>query len=364
MKPINLLILSILLSVSISCCSSQPQKENTRQQWSVEQAKSWANNTEWLNGCNYIPHTAINSIEMWQKETFDPATIDQEFKWAQSLGFTSMRVFLNSLVWKDDPAGFKERIEKFLQIADNHHIKTMFVFFDDCWNPESHLGKQPEPKPGVHNSGWVQDPNAALRSDTTALFSWLKEYVQDIIGTYKNDPRVAVWDLYNEPGGGSQGLNSLPLLKNVFKWAREINPTQPITSGIWAYSEDFRTYNIFQAANSDILSYHNYANPKEHSTWIETCKIFNEGRPMICTEWMARSNNSLFNNILPILKKEHIGAYCWGFVAGKTNTIYGWGQPIPDGSEPKIWHHDIMRPDGTFFDDKEAEIIKEVNKQP
>lgn len=69
-----------------------------------------------------------------------------------------IRVFLHHLLYFQDKDGFKARIEQFLKIANSHGIKTVFVLFDDCWNPEGKLGKQPAPIPGVHNSRWVQAP--------------------------------------------------------------------------------------------------------------------------------------------------------------------------------------------------------------
>ncbi len=95
---------------------------------------------------------------MWQAETFDTATINRELGWAESIGMNTMRVYLHHLAWEIDPAGFKNRMDQYLTIADKHGIKTIFVFFDDCWNPTYKAGKQPDPKPGVHNSGWVRDP--------------------------------------------------------------------------------------------------------------------------------------------------------------------------------------------------------------
>ena len=83
---------------------------------------------------------------------------------------------------------------------------------------------------------------------------------------------------------------------------------------------------------------------------------------MICTEYMARTRNSKFQNIMPLLKENNIGAINWGFVAGKTNTIYAWDTPMPDGSEPEVWFHDILRKDGSAFDDAEVALIKSFTK--
>jgi hypothetical protein len=103
---------------------------------------------------------AINQMEMWQAETFDTATISRELKWAASIGMNTMRVFLHDQVHRDNPQGFKKRIEIFLRIANRYNIKPLFVLFDSCWDPFPHPGKQHEPAPFLHNSGWVQGPGA------------------------------------------------------------------------------------------------------------------------------------------------------------------------------------------------------------
>jgi hypothetical protein len=324
----------------------------TSQVWTREKANAWYQKKGWQSGCNYIPATAINTIEMWQKESFDPATIDKELGWAEELGFNTMRVFLNSLVWKSDPEGFKKRVDEFLVISAKHKISPMFVFFDDCWNEESKLGKQPDPKPGIHNSGWVQDPARSLRKDTTKLLADLKNYVKDIIGSFKKDNRVLCWDLFNEPGAGS-----IELLKKAYQWAWEIRPEQPVTSGL--NNLDDLDINMFRLENSDIITFHCYDSIKDETYWIKFLKLY--GRPIICTEYMARKFDCRFQNIMPLFKQYNVGAINWGFVAGKTNTIFAWGDPRPDGKEPELWFHDILRKDKTPFDQKEIEVIMKTN---
>lgn len=337
------------------CTDRNPRTEPVR--WTAEKARSWWDTTGWLSGCNFQPSSAVNQLEMWQEETFDPETMDRELQWAEDLGFNIMRVYLHSYAWKDDPEGFRERIDTYLTIADSHGMGTMFVFFDDCWNPVSRPGPQPEPLPGIHNSGWVQDPSCDLRQDTAALFAWLEKYVKDVLVTFGGDERVLAWDLYNEPGNSDHGNESLPLLRNVFRWAREVNPRQPLTSGVWRL--DLDSLNLFQVQHSDIITYHNYLDGEVHRTWVKLLKT--HGRPMICTEYLARHFNSNFFNILPMLKGENVGAINWGLVSGKTNTIYKWNTPMPGGGEPDVWFTDIFRSDGTPFSEDEIALIREVN---
>ena len=324
--------------------------------WSAEKANAWYKEQKWITGANYIPATAINQLEMWQAETFDPGTIDKELGWAKGIGFNTMRVFLHHIAWEVDSAGFKKRVNDFLAIADKHGIKTMFVFFDDVWNKEPKPGKQPEPKPGVHNSGWIQDPGQKESYDSTG-FPKLQKYVTDILTSFGKDKRILLWDLYNEPGNSGKKDSSYYLLSKVFQWARSVNPDQPISAGLWAW--DFEKLNEFQLTNSDIITYHDYEEPLWHKRVIELLKA--HGKPLICTEYMARTRNSRFSNSLPLLKEKNVGAINWGFVEGKTNTIYAWDTPIPDGGQPIEWFHDIFKRNGEAYREDEINLIKKLN---
>lgn len=329
-----------------------------KNRWPREKATKWYAEHDWMTGANFNPSTAINQLEMWQEATFDPETIDRELGYAEGIGFNVMRVYLHSLAYKADPEGFKKRMENYLSIANKHGIKTMFVFFDDVWDKTPKIGKQPEPVTGTHNSGWVQDPGDPM-SKEPKNFAALEKYVKDIMNTFKEDKRVLLWDLYNEPGNSGKELSSMPLLKNIFIWAREVNPSQPISAGLWRWH--FQELNAFQALNSDIITYHDYEDEKHHQHIINLLKT--HGRPMICTEYMARIRNSRFSNILPLLKKENIGAINWGLVAGKSNTKYAWDTPIKDGGEPIEWFHEVFRKDGTPYRQDEADLIKKLNAE-
>lgn len=327
------------------------------QKWSKAKADKWYAEHKWITGANFIPSTAINQLEMWQEATFDPKTIDKELGYAQSIGFNTMRVYLHSLAYKADPKGFKKRINEYLAIADKHGIQTLFVIFDDCWNPDPAIGKQPAPKTGVHNSGWMQDPGFPA-SEERANDKELETYVKDILTTFGKDKRILLWDLYNEPGNSGKENKTLPLLKNVFKWARMANPEQPVSAGLWNWG--FQELNTFQAQNSDIITYHFYELPENHKRVIDLLKTHD--LPMICTEYMARTRNNNFANTMTLLKEQNIGAINWGLVNGKTNTIFAWGTPIDSGKEPNVWFHDIFRKDGTPYRKDETDLIKKLNE--
>lgn len=350
-----------------------------QQRWSREKAQAWYDALPWLVGCNFIPSNAVNQLEMWQSDTFDPVTIDRELGWAAALGMNTVRVFLHDLAWLHDQEGFKNNIREYLRIAHRHSIRTMFVFFDDCWWPDAKPGKQPEPVMGMHNSGWLQSPGVAVAQDPTQE-ARLKAYVQDIVGTFGHDERVLIWDIYNELGNTFLTVGTLPwyqrfpkmayrafrhlfmplptltLLQKTAEWVREMHPSQPITAGIWFGS---KTLNDTLINLSDVVSFHHYF--KAGSLERQIRQLQQHGRPVLCTEYMSRTSGSLFETHLPVMKKYEVAAYNWGLVNGKTQTIYTWSDK-PGGAEPALWFHDILRQDGTPFSEKETDFIREITR--
>lgn len=360
MKKMLLLLLLLALpsayAQKMKAKSAEARSSPIDQRWSAERANAWYAAHSWLSGANFIPSTAVNQLEMWQAATFDVASIDRELGYAESIGFNTMRVFLHHLAWQQDPTGFKQRVNTYLAIADKHHIQTMFVFFDDCWNKVPQAGPQAAPKPGIHNSGWVQDPGDPASRDSTTFIA-LRPYVTDVLTSFGHDKRILLWDLYNEPGNSGKLTASLPLLRNVFTWARAVNPDQPLSAGLWAW--DFAALNAFQATHSDVITYHCYDDVPAHQRIIEM--LATHGRPLLCTEYMARPRNSRLVNIMPLLKKYRVAAINWGLVEGKTNTKYAWDTPVADGSEPAEWFHEVFRTDGTPYRRDETDLIRKLN---
>ncbi len=349
------------------------------QPWSAAKANAWYAKQPWPVGSNYIPSNAINELEMWQASSFDPKRIDQELGWAQGLGMTTMRVFLHNLLWEQDRAGFKKRIDTFLGIAARHHIKPMFVLFDSCWDPNPVLGPQRPPIPGVHNSGWVQAPGTQVLDDPSR-YPQLEAYVKDIVGSFSHDDRILAWDVWNEPdndGGGNYAAEEpkdkfqrvAQLLPQVFAWARSQSPVQPLTSPLWK-GEDWSKLNALnqieqtQLTQSDIVTFHSYDFPEVFYRRVQSLRGY--GRPIICTEYMARSAGSTVDNTLPIGKKLDIGMINWGFVSGKTQTILPWDswQRPYTMQPPVIWFHNLLQPDGTPYRQREAEIFRALSAAP
>jgi hypothetical protein len=342
--------------------------------WTEERAKAWYGQQAWLVGSNYIPEDAINELEMWQAQSFNPGQIDKELGWAEDLGMNTMRVFLHDLLWQENPEGFRKRIDQFLEIASRHHIKPLFVLFDSCWDPQPKLGVQHPPIPGVHNSGWVQSPGSAGLSDP-AQEGRLKAYVVGVVGAFANDARVLGWDVWNEPSNVNEGSYHRlepankrqlveALLPKVFSWAREAHPSQPLTSGVWDIDfmdgSSLTPTQRVQIDNSDVITFHNYGWPESFEKEVLYLEKYN--RPLICTEYMARGAGSTFDTVLPVAKKYKVGAINWGFVAGKTQTYYpwdSWRHPyILD--QPTVWFHEVLYPTGKPYRDAEVTLIREL----
>jgi hypothetical protein len=341
--------------------------------WSPKKSNEWYGKQGWIVGSNFIPSTAVNQLEMWQKDTFDPATIDTELGYAEKLGFNSMRVFLHNMLWKNDREGFISRINKYLEISNKHGIKTMFVLMDGVWNPNPSPGKQLNPVPFVHNSRWVQSPGFEYLNNTEK-HALIENYIKGIIKEFSHDKRILMWDIFNEPNNISLAYIGLELiyksrlayelLVKGFEWAREINPTQPITSAVWESagiigSPKAEKFNNFMLSHSDVITFHCYENFNELERRILELKKI--GRPVICTEYLARPKSNFFD-CLPVMKKHKAGSLNWGLVSGKTQTIYPWKSwAWRPKTEPKIWFHDILRKDGTPFDDREITVIKKIS---
>jgi hypothetical protein len=344
--------------------------------WTESRANEWYAAQPWLVGCNFIPSNAINELEMWQAATFDEAAIGRELELARWLGFNSVRVFLHDLPWADDAVGFTGRIDRLLEIAAEKGIRPMFVLFDDCWNSDPGLGPQPAPAPGRHNSGWVQSPGNDAVADS-AQWPRLEAYVRGVVEAFGQDDRVLCWDIYNEVTNlflVPQGLapddrrramaearalrdatraDHLRLLDAAFAWARDVAPRQPVTAGVYMPDRELNEHLVGQ---SDIITFHCYGDAVTLEKRIERLRRY--GRPIICTEYLARGAGSRFQTHLPIFERERVGCYNWGLVNGKTQTHFSWTHAGAD--EPDPWFHDIFRGDGTPYDAEETAFIRET----
>jgi hypothetical protein len=347
-----------------------PRAASEPARWSIDRANRWYQAQSWPVGSNFITSNAINQLEMFQPGSYDPRRIDTELGWAKFHGLNTVRVFLHDQLWAQDSRSFQLRLAQFVNIAAHHRIKPLFVLFDSCWDPMPKLGRQHPPTPGVHNSGWVQGPGAE-RLDDRRYRQTMQAYVTGVLSQFRDDDRVMGWDLWNEPDNPAKVYRQVErkdkqqlvaeLLPQVFGWARAVNPSQPLTSAVWdgEWGDPSQRSTIagIQLDNSDVISFHSYGKPADFENRIAELQPL--GRPILCTEYMARTQGSTVEGILPIAKRHNVGAYNWGLVAGKTQTYFPWDSwDQPYASIPQVWFHDLLRPDGKPFKDNEIQTIR------
>jgi hypothetical protein len=363
------LVLIISLFGSAAAMAQSPQ-------WTPAAAADWYSRQPWIVGSNYIQSNTVNQLEMWQQDTFDMDRIDLELGWAESLGLNTLRVSLDNMVWEQSAGSFHRRIDKLLNLVEKHKMRVIFVLFDSVGDPYPELGRQHQPKPGVRDSLWMQSPGAKGLTDPKELQKALL-YAEDVVATYSIDKRVLAWDVWNEPDNTNLGRfnSSEPpnkterlraILPEAFRYVRAGNPTQPVTSGLWA-NDDWSSKDKLgpveriQVELSDILTFHNYDGPAEFEKRVKWLQAY--GRPVVCTGFLARNQGSTMEAILPIAVKYDVGALAGDLVAGKTQRQLpwdSWQQPYVDDRQPKVWVQDLFTSTGTLYLQSDADAIRKA----
>jgi hypothetical protein len=353
------------------------------ERWTEDEANAWWSARPWICGFNYLPSTAVNFLEMWHRDTFDRATIERELGWASDIGFNAFRINPHFLVWKHDRDGLMERFDWIMGLAARLGISTVPCLLDDCGfgGEEPVYGPQPDPIPGVHNSRAVGNPGRARVMDA-ALRPELEGYVRDVVGSFRDDPRVLFWDLYNEPGNRmifradgfeaydpALGPHSRDLMEASFRWSRGEAPEQPLTVAAWTTpipGTELPPYqteiDLAAIGLSDIVSFHAYWATAHVARFID--HLARHRRPMICTEWMARATDSRIEDQLCLFHDRKVGCFQWGFVNGRTQTHLPWPRDLVrlhGGIESRdLWFHDVLHEDGRPYDPKEIETVRRL----
>lgn len=353
--------------------------------WPADEAQAWCEARPWLCGFNFLPSTAVNFIDMWQRETFDAETIERELRWARDIGFNTLRTNLPFGVWQADRDGLVERVDRFLAIADGSGLSTMLCLMDDCGfsGDGPVLGPQPDPLPGVHNSRAVASPGRRVVMTPSAWIG-VEAYVRDLVTHFAADPRILAWDVYNEPGNlmifapdGEHAFDSRleafshRLMIEAFSWCRDVGPSQPLTVAAWrvpSFGEEpaaFYENEIDRTALalSDIVSFHAYTSSRRVARIIEQLRAFR--RPILCTEWMARQAGSRIEDQLSLFHRERVGAFQWGLVNGRTQTHIPWPTVISPAVSTKgeeSWFHDLLGADGKPYREAETREIRRLTK--
>lgn len=360
MKITILTFLSAAL-MFVSCTDSGLEPDG---RWTAAKANEWYDSMDWLVGCDYVPAYAGNQLQMWHD--WDPQAVDTELALAEDLGFNSVRIFLHHKLWESERDVFFSRIDEFLSIADRHGISSLVTLFTNGGSEERGIGEGISPVPGVHNSIWAQTPGITIVNDPSR-WGLVEDYEKDVLRRFGKDRRIIAWCLWNEPEN-VPAVKTLPLMRKVFGWAREAAPSQPVTATVITnvYTRKVKYWERFPiitfcCENSDVISYHCYDSPSDHEDFLKMLKPF--GRPIFCTEYMARTRGSEFMTTLPVLKENRVAAYSFGLVNGATQCHYEWntvedGCKVPFTQEPEVWFHDIFRPDMTPYDGEEVTWLK------
>lgn len=350
------------------------------ERWTVTRAKAWRAERPWICGFNFLPSTAVNIIEMWHPETFDRPGVERELAWASGIGFNALRFNLHYLVWKHDRDGLLDRLDQVMGVAERLGMAAVPCLFDDCGfgGAEPVYGPQPPPVPGVHNSRAVASPGRAALLEK-AGWGGFEAYVRDLVGVFRTDRRILFWDLYNEPGNrmiftpdGARvhepdiAQASHALMVAAFGWARSQAPDQPLTVGAWTTpppgvaDPPYRT-GIDRAALrlSDVITFHAYWDTAHVERFID--HLARRGRPLFCTEWMARPIRSTVRGQLGLFHRRDVGCFQWGLVRGRTQTDLPWPAELIEAhgghADRSMWFHDILKPDGRPYDAAEIGTI-------
>lgn len=349
--------------------------------WSKEKAWEWYNSRPWIRGCNYMSASCANRVDQWQSLHFDEylEETENELKVMRELGFNSVRLILEYVVWEKEHDSFLVNFERYISLMAKYGISCTIVLANDCMPPKTELWKTPDIGEqhydwGYHGGrkhsqhGRHNCPAPHYYFDDEVSREKYFEMVKEIVTLYKDDERILMWDLFNEPGNSNREDITMPYLVRMFETVREINPSQPLTVAAWWFDQnDFHTSSVNKYAleNSDIITYHNYSRYDEHIRVLKYLKSL--GRPIINTEWLARcTGNTVFDNF-PLFYLEKIGCYCWGFVAGKYQTYEpyeGHWQWYSDDKNAPIdftkWFHDLYRPSLRPYDPKETDLITKL----
>jgi hypothetical protein len=291
-----------------------------------------------MRGANYVPSYARNDVAIWMD--YDPAVIDRELGYAERLKLNTLRVFLQVAVFEKQPEKFMADLESFLKLCEKHGLRMMPVLFDSCFDPQvvdvnNYRGKNWIPSPGFVRLG---------NDDWPAM----EKYIVAVVGKYRQDRRIVLWDVMNEPestgefGKPAGKAKIVDFVRRAVARVRQEKPVQPLGVG-WAYSG-----NIHLTADvCDVIILHNYSDPRGLSADIQKTKEVGKSRnkPVILNEFVGRPQQRI-EEAMPIVAREKIGWCFWELMIGSTQFTQG-----------RIPYQGHVYPDGTVFASAEVAAI-------
>ncbi len=300
----------------------------------------------WMRGANYVPSYARNDVQIWLD--YDPAVIDRELGYAAKLKLNVVRVFLQVAVYETAPQRFLDNFENLLSLCAKHQIQLMPVLFDSCFDP------QVVDLQNYHDKKWMPSPGFSRlgNQDRPAL----ERYIQAVVGGHRQDRRIVLWDVMNEPestahyADGERGGRAT--IDAFVRWAlrrvKDEQPNQPLTIG-WAAQPNTLAFIDLV----DVICIHQYCPAAELAKWIREAQHWSRlyGKPVIMNEFIGRPQQP-FERALPIVAEQKIGWCFWELMIGRTQ--------FAEGVSP---YQGLLYPDGTCYDADEVAAVGGVSAE-
>ncbi|MBQ9511518.1 MAG: cellulase family glycosylhydrolase [Clostridia bacterium] len=353
-----------------------------KRKWTESEAWAWQEKVGWLRGCNFIGSDCAGRVDMWQSYKNDEhmKTAERELALCRDTGFNTVRIIIEFDVWLQEHDSFMRIFEKYIELCAKYDLMVMVVLANeaqlcrgDRYVPKR-LGEQAYAL-GYHQGRLPITPEQKAlvpyheleRDETRDKYV---EMVKEIVGKYRDDNRIICWNVFNEPGITVGEERSLPLIRLMFDTVRALDPVQPLASDVWWWGnpDSIRPFDKLSLELSDVISWHCYKPFEQFVVDYERLTHFN--RPILLTEWLHRINRQKVRDVYPLLYLEKINCWCWGFVAGKTQTYEPWDSLWEqyDKTDGKVdydftcWQHDLYRPSLRPYDPEEIRLIKRFNE--
>ena len=299
-----------------------------------------------IRGFNYWPSYAMVLDDVMDR--FCPETVERELEGARRLGANCVRVWVSNVSWQRDADRFLKDFAALLRIADGKGISVMPALFNR----------------------WVDTDYPVGVTDLTTVLCPLsganRDYLRSFVGAFRDDPRILMWDICNEPFFyfplklGEDALREMKRAE-ISYWLecieaiRELKPVRPLTIG-FAGAADRELLPLYRAL--DVISFHPYS-----SYWDDGFAKFTDefialanecGKPLLCSETCQGSLDDgtraeIIQRTLDPLTERKIGWIAWHLCEGKIVTgnrerTDGNGRPGERGYMPFLAADGSIRP--------------------
>ena len=376
--------LMTVAAVVLAAMAAQAERQGP---WTKEKAWAWHDAQPWYRGCNYMPASAANRVDQWQSYGSEArfAEVEREFALAKEVGFNAMRLLIleqGFCVWLQEHDAFMSNFEQYLTLMEKYGLRAFVCLGNDCSRPKRvwtmpKLGEQPYDV-GYHggrrqtqHGGFPGEPGYLMMDDPEYRAKFLR-MCRELVTQYAHDGRVAMWELWNEPGAGNRGMMSAPLIRDLFALCWKIDPDQPLSANVWSQSTgrilsggEPSEVEGLAAGLSDVITYHGYHSLADQERLADALAK-RWGRPLYNTEWLFRIAGCEFPDNYAFMARRKIGALNWGFVNGKyqTHEPYEpmWKTKFDfEGGDVTKWMHDLFRISHHPYDPYEIAVARNVN---